>query len=91
MHYHEIEDLNGDLIDLEYYCSDLCHQDSQGVAYAGWNGAHEGPDYVVYCANCGVRLNVGDNDQCDATCVPLVVQHDYGTETCEHGIRLSYV
>ncbi len=57
MHYHLIEDKDGQLVDLVPLCSDACHRgwcETHGVPYTGWNGAQEGGDSVEYCANCGV-------------------------------------
>jgi hypothetical protein len=48
-----IEDANGDVIELEYFCSDGCAKVSDN--YAGWYGCHE-----IYapesCQTCGVEL-----------------------------------
>lgn len=41
-------DLNGDVWDQDYYCSDHCAQYDDD--YAGWNGAHE----IDHCTNCPV-------------------------------------
>ena len=52
-HVTMIEDSAGDLIDLEYYCSDNCAKTSEH--YAGWYGAVE-----IYtpetCNSCGTKL-----------------------------------
>ena len=52
-HIALIEDKQGDLVDLEYYCSDFCAKDSD--YYNGWYGAVE-----LYtpetCNSCGVVL-----------------------------------
>ena len=56
MHYHFIEDADGDLVDAVPFCSDACHRDwcrAQGERYGGWNGAHGGADYPEPCAECG--------------------------------------
>ncbi|KKM23519.1 hypothetical protein LCGC14_1614390 [marine sediment metagenome] len=51
MHYHYIEDSNGDLVDLIPYCSDTCHRLDQGDSYQGWNGCHESQssERCTYC------------------------------------------
>lgn len=58
MHYHYIEDDNGELTDLVPLCSDSCHRDycqqTDGNYYLGWNGAHEGSEGTEFCALCGV-------------------------------------
>ena len=48
-----IEDSNGDLIDLEYFCSDSCAKFSD--YYAGWYGCFE-LHYPETCKTCGVAL-----------------------------------
>lgn len=45
-----IEDANGELEDVHYYCSDYCAQSDP--LYGGWNGAHE-VHTVEVCASCG--------------------------------------
>ncbi len=57
MHYLELDDEHGDLVELVAFCSDSCHQDycqQTDATYDGWNGAHEGSDSVEFCALCGV-------------------------------------
>lgn len=66
MHYHHVEDAAGDLVDLIPFCCNTCHRNwcqEHGEEYGGWNGAHEGPDYVEFCANCGVVA--GGEYECD--------------------------
>jgi hypothetical protein len=46
-HYVLVEDSQGELIDLEVYCSDSCAQTSP--AYAGWYGAQE-VEFNTLCA-----------------------------------------
>jgi hypothetical protein len=49
-----IEDAKGDLVEIEYYCSDYCAKSSEH--YAGWYGCVE--LYTQqYCQNCGKTLN----------------------------------
>ncbi len=48
-----IEDANGDLIDLEYFCSDSCAKFSDN--YNGWYGCHELYRPEV-CQTCGTEL-----------------------------------
>ena len=91
MHYHQIEDSNGDLTGLVPFCSDSCHQEwcqVNQVAYGGWNGSHEGSDYSEYCSNCGVIVSVGSMDESCACQRDNVVVNRFTTEsgeTCEHG------
>lgn len=49
-HLGYIVDSEGDLVDLNYYCSDSCNAE-HNVNYAGWNGCHENHSSEV-CANC---------------------------------------
>jgi hypothetical protein len=53
-HYYEINDREGQLVDLVPFCSDWCHEQwcrDNGRSYEGWNGAHEHP-YNDECVNC---------------------------------------
>lgn len=52
-HFVLIEDTQGELIDLETYCSDFCAQSSP--AYAGWYGAQE-VEFNTECARCGALV-----------------------------------
>ena len=57
MHYHYLEDDNGELVDVVPFCSDACHRDycnQTDEDYQGWSGANEGSEEVDYCALCGV-------------------------------------
>jgi hypothetical protein len=90
MHYHEINDENGDLSALIPFCSDSCHVEwcrVNDVEYGGWNGAHEGADYNEYCASCGVIAHAGDDDACEHQRGNVVVNRftTEDGETCEHG------
>jgi hypothetical protein len=51
VHIQQIEDRNGDLVELVYFCH-TCGID-RGVP--GWP-APESLDYNVYCADCGLVL-----------------------------------
>lgn len=46
-HFVLVEDSQGELIDLEVFCSDFCAQTSP--AYAGWYGAQE-IEFDTVCA-----------------------------------------
>ena len=89
MHEHNIEDARGDLADTIPLCSDSCHRDycaDRGLAYDGWNGCQESPDYNSYCAQCGVIAGCGP-ESCECQRDNIVVNRflsDAG-ETCEHG------
>jgi hypothetical protein len=48
-----IEDSSGDLIDLEYFCSDFCATLSPN--YKGWYGCHE-LETPENCQSCGTEL-----------------------------------
>jgi len=56
MHYHIVEDKDGDTVDAIPYCSDFCNKEGEGDKYRGWNGCHEGADYDQVCANCGEKI-----------------------------------
>lgn len=49
-HFVIVEDTNGELTDLEVYCSDLCAQYSPN--YDGWYGAQE-VEFDTDCKRCG--------------------------------------
>ena len=48
-----IEDSSGDLVDLEYYCSDTCARTSEH--YDGWYGCVE-LYQQEWCQHCGTEL-----------------------------------
>ncbi len=50
-HLGYVLDSEGELVDLNYYCSDYCNAE-HNVNYAGWNGCYENHSSEV-CANCG--------------------------------------
>lgn len=55
----QVEDANGDLVDLLYFCSDLCAK--QNADYAGWDGCHE--LYTAEtCETCGTLLTFINGD-----------------------------
>ena len=57
-HYHELDDDQGDLVDLVTLCSDWCHRcwcDGNDAIYGGWNGCHE-LEFQDSCAQCGVVI-----------------------------------
>lgn len=58
-----IEDAQGDLIDLEYFCSDFCARTSD--LYNGWYGCVELYTYER-CAFCDKELNYIDEEALDA-------------------------
>ena len=60
-HIHPIEDAQGDLVDLVYFCSDSCNRQHSGEAYTGWYGCVE-LEVSNECANCGAILRgIEDN------------------------------
>lgn len=53
-HLRLIEDTDGQLVDVDYFCSDYCHRrycDLYKIPYEGWNGCNQvmAPQY---CENC---------------------------------------
>lgn len=90
MHEMIIEDERGDAVDAVPFCSDACHRDYAGAAYAGWSGCHE-TEFTTFCAACGVVIPGVDVDYdgqpCECQSRNVVVNRflsDEG-ETCEHG------
>ncbi len=61
MHYHDIEESNGDLVDLIPYCSDTCHRLDQGEDYQGWNGCYE-LQFSEPCSGCGAPIRGIDDE-----------------------------
>ena len=49
-HFVLIEDAQGELVDVEVYCSDFCAR--QSSCYAGWYGAQE-VEFDTKCTLCG--------------------------------------
>ena len=60
MHLHLIEDENGDLVDVEEFCSDWCHREHVGEAYRGWHGCNES-EFNTVCQNCE-KIILGVNE-----------------------------
>jgi hypothetical protein len=57
-HLYEYNDENGDIVDVEYFCSDWCHRhwcSDTGHEYQGWNGCHE-VDAPRYCTCCEAEI-----------------------------------
>lgn len=92
MHIAEyIEDANGNILEYMMVCSDSCHRnycDRVGIVYGGWNGCHEGGDTGEYCVQCGVRMSVDTDSDCDGTCIPFVVNiiSPDPARVCAHGV-----
>lgn len=67
-HVEFIEDANGDLIDVWYYCSAPCYRDDTGKGAYGHT--YPCPDYGdgdMYCHHCGQWLHCGatSDDECN--------------------------
>ncbi len=91
MHCHEIHDGSGyDLIDVIPFCCDSCHREwceDNGQVYGGWNGCQES-GRNEWCAECGVRVSLDFEGDCDWHCLPIVVNLIAPVDTvCEHGVR----
>jgi hypothetical protein len=57
-HEIQIDDANGELIDIVNVCTDSCNRTycvRVELTYQGWSGCHE-LEHTDYCANCGVVL-----------------------------------
>lgn len=58
LHVRLKEDGRGDLVDVDYYCSQIC-ADRAGIPQpSAWPGGME-TDYDKYCANCGDFIEHG--------------------------------
>jgi hypothetical protein len=58
-HYYEVDDANGDLIDLVVFCSDWCHKswcNQNNKTYGGWNGCHE-LEFSTECQFCETKVH----------------------------------
>jgi hypothetical protein len=53
MHGVLVEDAQGDLVDIHYYCSDWCARTDP--LYNGWNGCNE-IEFGEKCQNCGADI-----------------------------------
>jgi hypothetical protein len=51
-HIVTVNDSNGDLVDVRWYCSDFCAKTDP--KYAGWNGCHE--NAMFFCENCAIKV-----------------------------------
>lgn len=53
-HQHYQLDRNGDIVDINIFCSDFCHESwckQTDSEYDGWNGCHE-TEHDVVCEYC---------------------------------------
>jgi hypothetical protein len=57
MHIHMIEDERGDLVDIDYYCSQYC-ADAANIPQPSLTFGEE-TDYCIICANCGDHIQRG--------------------------------
>jgi hypothetical protein len=69
-HANMIEGEQGDLIDIEYACSELCAWDQGFPQPSAWPGGME-TDYDVFCGSCGFHMWHGiqcyeNVDECNA-------------------------
>lgn len=58
IHVQMIESpFNGDLVDIDYFCSATCYEIHTGLPAVGvaWPGGSE-TDYDVHCAHCNALL-----------------------------------
>lgn len=63
MHLFEINDDQGDLVDVVVFCSDYCHRlwcIENKQEYQGWNGCHE--PWPSRCASCDALIMEEIND-----------------------------
>jgi hypothetical protein len=95
MHYHAVEDDDGDLLTLVPFCSDSCHRSwchDNGATYGGWNGCQEGSGSGEWCAECGVIVEQpSDWTACNCGYDNVVVNRfrTDTTELCEHGLAIQ--
>lgn len=90
-HYIDVNDTNGDLIDLIPFCCASCRtdycRDNSIETDENFSNA-EGGDSNEYCAECGVIAHIGfEEESCEHQRDNFVVnrfQSEEG-EVCEHG------
>ena len=58
LHVRMIEDTQGDLVNMEYYCSALCAREANVPEPSAWPGGME-TDYDQHCAQCGDLIAAG--------------------------------
>ncbi len=95
MHYIDIEDDDGELVDLVNLCADSCARDycqQTDETYRGWNGAHEA-EFVTFCEMCGVVAGGLDMSSCQMSNVIVNRLLSADGERCiehdgEHWIQL---
>ena len=60
-HIVTVNDSNGDLVDVRWYCSDFCARTDRG--YAGWNGCHYYLENAIFfCECCGTQVGSLDEE-----------------------------
>tara|TARA_R110000803_G_scaffold31464_2_gene70154 strand:- start:573 stop:770 length:198 start_codon:yes stop_codon:yes gene_type:complete len=50
-HIHPIEDAEGDIVSILWFCSDYCYRTHNGCTYGGWNGCHDNESNEI-CEEC---------------------------------------
>ncbi len=60
LHVHMIEDSIGDLVEIDYYCSQYCATESKIPNPSAWPGGME-TESDQYCARCGDFIAHGLN------------------------------
>jgi len=94
MHYHYLEDDNGDLVDALPMCSDACHRgycQQTDETYEGWTGANEGSEFVDYCVMCGVvagGLGMAECQTANVVVNRLLSEHG---ERCDEHDRAHWI
>ncbi len=58
LHVRMIEDSIGDLVDIDYYCSQYCALKADVPQPSAWPGGME-TDYDQYCGNCETLIARG--------------------------------
>ena len=55
---HFIEDSNGQVLETEYFCSELCYSDAGHSQSGAWPGDIEA-NYCTYCNQCNKLISHG--------------------------------
>ena len=55
MHIHRIENQQGNIVDINEFCSDSCNREHSGESYSGWDGCHE-TEFNTKCKNCDTTI-----------------------------------
>ena len=90
LHVNLIEDERGNLVDILYYCSQIC-ADAAGAPYpSAWPGGMDS-DYCQYCEVCASLIEHGLQCEHEDWTIDPEVARGYSATTSRHVLALRHV